>query len=102
MTCESANVHSYHMPEADFDCGTGGGKQGFQTPTAKDSLLVDGVDSALGTVHSERGLTYYEVVQSGHMIPQFSPWVSAGSHFTCARDLTTLALRRLVFTACNT
>lgn len=65
------------MLNADVDCGIGGGQQGFQSPTVKDSLLVDGVDAALGTVHSERGLTYYEVVQSGHMIPQFSPWVSA-------------------------
>ena len=30
---------------------------------------------AMGTVHSERGLTYYEVVLAGHMVPQFSPVV---------------------------
>ena len=29
----------------------------------------------MGTVHSERGLTYYEVVLAGHMVPQFSPVV---------------------------
>jgi hypothetical protein len=29
----------------------------------------------MGNVHAERGLAYYEVVLSGHMIPQFSPWV---------------------------
>ncbi|KAF8350959.1 Alpha/Beta hydrolase protein [Amanita rubescens] len=49
------------------------GKQGFQTPIVQDSFIVDGI-GALGNVHSERGLTYIEVVLSGHMIPQFSPW----------------------------
>ncbi|KAI0655251.1 alpha/beta-hydrolase [Cubamyces menziesii] len=48
------------------------GKQGFQKPIQNDSLIVDGM-GALGTAHSERGLTYYEVALSGHMIPQFSP-----------------------------
>ncbi|KAI0771695.1 alpha/beta-hydrolase [Trametes elegans] len=48
------------------------GKQGFQTPIQNDSFVVDGM-GALGTAHSERGLTYYEVALSGHMIPQFSP-----------------------------
>ncbi|KIM42681.1 hypothetical protein M413DRAFT_444355 [Hebeloma cylindrosporum] len=51
---------------------TWGGKQGFQTPIATDSFLVDGV-GALGTSHTERGLTYVEVELSGHMVPQFSP-----------------------------
>ncbi|KIK38324.1 hypothetical protein CY34DRAFT_91159 [Suillus luteus UH-Slu-Lm8-n1] len=46
--------------------------QGFQTPIANDSFIVDGV-GAYGTMHSERGLTYYEVALSGHMIPQFAP-----------------------------
>ncbi|KAK7691259.1 hypothetical protein QCA50_004652 [Cerrena zonata] len=46
--------------------------QGFQTPIKPDSFLVDGV-GALGTTHTERGLTYFEVELSGHMIPQFSP-----------------------------
>lgn len=51
---------------------TWNGVQGFQTPIANDSFIVDGV-GALGTAHSERGLTYFEVELSGHMIPQFSP-----------------------------
>jgi carboxypeptidase D len=51
---------------------TWNGKQGFQTPIASDSFLVDGV-GALGTAHTERGLTYLEVSLSGHMVPQFSP-----------------------------
>ncbi|KAJ7601105.1 Alpha/Beta hydrolase protein [Mycena floridula] len=51
---------------------TWGGLQGFQTPIANDSFLVDGVGS-LGTVHSERGLTFFEVKLSGHMVPQYSP-----------------------------
>lgn len=45
---------------------TGGGKQGFQTPIVQDSFIVDGI-GALGNVHSERGLTYIEVVLCGHM-----------------------------------
>ena len=44
-------------------------KQGFQQPIADDSLIVDGM-GAMGTAHTERGLTYIEVVLSGHM------WVS--------------------------
>lgn len=51
---------------------TWGGLQGFQTPIANDSFLVDGV-GALGTAHTERGLTFVEVALSGHMVPQFSP-----------------------------
>lgn len=51
---------------------TWNGKQGFQTPIESDSFLVDGV-GALGTAHTERGLTYLEVSLSGHMVPQFSP-----------------------------
>ncbi|TFK35086.1 alpha/beta-hydrolase [Crucibulum laeve] len=51
---------------------TWNGLQGFQTPIANDSFIVDGVGS-LGTSHSERGLTFFEVELSGHMIPQFSP-----------------------------
>ncbi|KAK2459782.1 hypothetical protein APHAL10511_008214 [Amanita phalloides] len=54
---------------------TWNGMQGFQTPIVQDSLIVDGI-GALGNVHSERGLTYYEVVQSGHMVPQYSPWTA--------------------------
>ena len=45
---------------------TGGGKQGFQKPIDQDSFIVDGI-GALGNLHSERGLTYIEVVLSGHM-----------------------------------
>ena len=41
-------------------------KQGFQTPIQNDSFIIDGV-GALGTTHTERGLTYYEVKLSGHM-----------------------------------
>lgn len=43
----------------------GGGKQGFQSPIVDDSFLVDGV-GALGTMQSERGLTYIEVKLAGH------------------------------------
>jgi len=52
---------------------TWGGKQGFQSPIADDSFVVDG-HGAVGTAHEERGLAYYEVVNCGHMVPQFSPW----------------------------
>ena len=44
----------------------GAGKQGFQSSIPDDSFVVDGI-GALGNVHEERGLTYYEVVLSGHM-----------------------------------
>ena len=40
--------------------------QGFQTPIQNDSFVVDGM-GALGTTHTERGLTYFEVALSGHM-----------------------------------
>ena len=45
---------------------TWNGKQGFQTPIQGDSFLVDGV-GALGTSHTERGLSYFEVELAGHM-----------------------------------
>ncbi|PSR83149.1 hypothetical protein PHLCEN_2v5798 [Hermanssonia centrifuga] len=45
---------------------TWNGLQGFQTPILNDSFIVDGV-GALGNMHSERGLTYFEVALSGHM-----------------------------------
>ncbi|KII83375.1 hypothetical protein PLICRDRAFT_119436 [Plicaturopsis crispa FD-325 SS-3] len=51
---------------------TWNGQQGFQTPIANDSFIVDGV-GALGNMHQERGLTYFEVDLSGHMVPQYSP-----------------------------
>jgi carboxypeptidase D len=40
--------------------------QGFQNPIVQDTFVVDGI-GALGTVQSERGLTYVEVELSGHM-----------------------------------
>ncbi|KAG1800316.1 Alpha/Beta hydrolase protein [Suillus plorans] len=46
-----------------------------QTPIANDSFILDGV-GAYGSMHSERGLTYYEVALSGHMVPQFAPVAS--------------------------
>ncbi|CDO76356.1 hypothetical protein BN946_scf185011.g20 [Trametes cinnabarina] len=51
---------------------TWNGLQGFQKPIKEDSFIVDGM-GALGTAHSERGLAYFEVALSGHMVPQFSP-----------------------------
>ncbi|KIJ45862.1 hypothetical protein M422DRAFT_74935 [Sphaerobolus stellatus SS14] len=51
---------------------TWGGMQGFQTPIQTESFVVDGM-GVMGNMHNERGLTYYEVALSGHMIPQFSP-----------------------------
>lgn len=51
---------------------TWGGAQGFQQPIANDSFIVDGI-GAYGTSHTERGLTYVEMVITGHMVPQFSP-----------------------------
>ncbi|EPS94281.1 hypothetical protein FOMPIDRAFT_1055219 [Fomitopsis schrenkii] len=51
---------------------TWNGQQGFQTPIANDSFIVDGM-GALGTAHYERGLAYFEVELSGHMVPEFSP-----------------------------
>lgn len=53
---------------------TWGGAQGFQTPIAPDSFLIDGF-GASGISHQERGLAYYEVVLSGHMLPGYAPWV---------------------------
>lgn len=51
---------------------TWGGEQGFQNAPVPDSFIVDGV-GAFGTVQSERGLTFYEVKLTGHMVPQFNP-----------------------------
>jgi carboxypeptidase D len=51
---------------------TWNGLQGFQSPLANDSFIVDGV-GALGNAQTERGLAYVEVALSGHMVPQFSP-----------------------------
>lgn len=61
----------------------GGGKQGFQTPIANDSFIVDGV-GALGNMHQERGLTYFEVALSGHMcvcsLPRSAPRLLTNAH----------------------
>ncbi|KAF9783688.1 alpha/beta-hydrolase [Thelephora terrestris] len=51
---------------------TWGGKQGFQNAPVPDSFIIDGM-GAMGTVQSERNLSYYEVSLSGHMVPQFAP-----------------------------
>jgi carboxypeptidase D len=53
---------------------SGGGKQGFQQAPKPDSFIVDGM-GAMGTVQNERKLGYFEVVLSGHMVPQFVPQV---------------------------
>jgi hypothetical protein len=45
---------------------TGGGQQGFQNAPRLDSFIVDGI-GAFGTVQSERGLTFYEAMITGHM-----------------------------------
>lgn len=74
MTCELPVIPTGHQGSV-TNYSVGAGKQGFQSPIQPDSLIVDGIESALGVAHAERGLAYYEVVQSGHMIPQFSPWV---------------------------
>lgn len=60
----------------------GNGQQGFQEPIQPDSLIVDGM-GALGTAHSERGLTYFEVALSGHMcVPPVLPCPSLVSLLT--------------------
>jgi carboxypeptidase D len=46
---------------------TWAGNQGFQSPPANDSFVIDGF-GAYGTVQAERGLAYYEVSLSGHMV----------------------------------
>jgi carboxypeptidase C (cathepsin A) len=52
----------------------GGGKQGFQQAPKPDSFIIEGF-GAMGTVQNERKFGYYEVVLSGHMVPQFAPQV---------------------------
>ncbi|KIY47693.1 alpha/beta-hydrolase [Fistulina hepatica ATCC 64428] len=47
-------------------------KQGFQTPIENETFILEGM-GAMGTSHTERGLTYLEAELSGHMIPQFLP-----------------------------
>lgn len=51
---------------------TWGEKQGFQKAPVPDSFIVDTM-GAMGTVQVERKLAYFEVVLSGHMLPQFAP-----------------------------
>ncbi|KAI0092879.1 alpha/beta-hydrolase [Irpex rosettiformis] len=51
---------------------TWNGKQGFQTPIQDESFIVPGM-GVMGNMHFERGLAYYEVALSGHMVAQFSP-----------------------------
>jgi len=46
--------------------------QGFRHAPRQGSFILDGVGS-FGTVQSERGLTFYELPITGHMIPQFNP-----------------------------
>jgi carboxypeptidase D len=57
------------------------GQQGFQSPLQTDTFIIDGI-GAYGNMQSERGLTYYEVSLSGHMVPQFAPWVSIAPLYT--------------------
>ncbi|PVG01434.1 alpha/beta-hydrolase [Serendipita vermifera] len=57
---------------------TWAGKQGFQKELKKDSFIIDGI-GAYGNMQSERGLTYYEVSLTGHMVPQFAPWAGVQS-----------------------
>ena len=77
---------------------TWGGAQGFQTPIAPDSFIIDWF-GASGTSHQERGLAYYEVVLSGHMVPQFAPWVR-GLQSWKVNKLNIFASRR-EFKACS-
>jgi len=51
---------------------TWNGLQGFQTPIQNETFIVDGIGS-MGNMHTERGLTYFEVDLSGHMVPQYQP-----------------------------
>lgn len=49
---------------------TWGGLQGFQTPITQQ-IIFDGKPN--GVQHSERGLTYYEIENAGHMVPTDQP-----------------------------
>ncbi|KAF9648151.1 alpha/beta-hydrolase [Thelephora ganbajun] len=57
---------------ADYVLIAEGARQGFQQAPKPDSFIVEGI-GAMGTVQIERKLGYYEVVLSGHMVPQFVP-----------------------------
>ena len=69
MTCEQRAVQLGRWKAANASV-SGNGQQGFQTPIEEDSFIVDGM-GALGTTHTERGLTYFEVALSGHMYVPF-------------------------------
>lgn len=66
---------SLRRNSSEFLSVLGGGKQGFQQAPKLDSFIVEGI-GAKGTFQNERKLGYYEVVLSGHMVPQFAPLVS--------------------------
>lgn len=64
---------------------TWGGQLGFQSPPTEpmyvpfhDDLELSSVagSGVMGTVHSERGLTYAGVALSGHMVPEYAPSVA--------------------------
>jgi hypothetical protein len=63
MTCK--RYLTYVTLEYRLNRCLGAGKQGFQTPIATDSFIVDDI-GALGNMQSERGLTYVEVTLAGH------------------------------------
>ena len=84
MTCELLDPASLQGEFLNFGL-LGGGKQGFQQAPTSDSFIIEGI-GAVGTVQNERKLGYYEVVLSGHMVPQFAPWVrSSKSCFSWKR-----------------
>jgi carboxypeptidase D len=68
-----------------FTSMTWGGVQGFQTAINQSNFVVPGFGPAAGNMHTERKLTYVEVVLSGHMVPQFSPWESGFTFISIAR-----------------
>lgn len=64
---------------------TWGGQLGFQSPPTAPMYIPFHDDNELssiagagvmGTVHSERGLTYAGVALSGHMVPEYAPSVA--------------------------
>jgi hypothetical protein len=81
---------------------TWSGAQGFRTPIKEYNFIVDSMPGGapMGNVHSERGLTYYEVALSGHMVPQFSPWVSLSYDGSRRREAD--RFRRVHTRACST
>lgn len=111
ITCEPSRA-TYCPVSLFLTPHSGHGLQGFQTSIKEDTFIVDGM-GALGRMHSERGLTYYEVALSGHMcvaflfalytlmpvlmvrcrVPQFSPKVSTSMTETLAKILIFLSRR---------